>query len=943
MKSKKHKRTTLLSFLLIIALVLQTPLSAFGEPEPGAAAEGTSSEEAAADTTETAPDETAPEEASDPNTPPSYEGETADPQPVEDTAVEAEPNADEADTGDGDAAFETLAAPDMNGAIVSIASVLSKDKTLDIFNASTQSLARLILWSQQNTPNQRFRLTSDGSGYYTIASVNSNLVLDISGGNATNGSLVIQYPSKNGSSDDNQKWKLILNDDGSYTFLSKLDENFCLDLTGAQIANGTNLIIYRHDDKRSNQRFNIQTITPAVQNGVYTIQSSASTKMLDVSGASFANIAPLISYQTNGGLNQRFLFTYNQQTGYYTIRSVNSAKSLDVEGAAVGSGAAIIQFTSTGDFNQQWRIERASNGADTYHIFAAHNGKSIDLKGGGTADSTPLITWDFHGGDNQKWKLAQTTIVNGGLNVALSNSGLYLDIRGNSENDNADALIYASNGGLNQKFFLKQIGGSASIIYVLECVQSGKLLSAGSATENKVYQYTDLGNGSGNTYQQWMIELAGNASFRLKNVATEKYLDYGAGTNNTNLQIATLGNFSSQAWKFQTTDPLPDGLYTFASALNNTLVFDIKDFSTKPGVPLTLLTASAGGNQTFKTTKLGTGRYSVVNLNSGLALDVDNNSVNAQTGAGKVIQWNPQNTNNQMWKIEYVGQGYFRLVSILQNGRACMTVSDNNPGNGTSVGLLDINDSAAQSFKPIPVGSIGYYQMNCTLDQFVSWQIGADTFTLKSYIDPTNKTGYSFMQFADVRVGTGVTGAQLNAFIDNDERGRSGIFHGRGQSFVDAAKKYGINEVYFLAHANLESNWGTSNFAKGSYYDGHKLSDGKTYPAGTYYNFWGIGAYDSNPNYAIDYAVMHGWSSPEKAIDGSAQWIAENYIYGTYPQPTVYAMRWDYVRTNTLGGRGWHQYATSLTWANSIPRIMNECYDYLGVSPKIYYVVPRFK
>jgi beta-N-acetylglucosaminidase len=272
-----------------------------------------------------------------------------------------------------------------------------------------------------------------------------------------------------------------------------------------------------------------------------------------------------------------------------------------------------------------------------------------------------------------------------------------------------------------------------------------------------------------------------------------------------------------------------------------------------------------------------------------------------------------------------------------------MTVGSSSPADGASVGLLNINGSAAQAFKPTPLGSISYYQMNYTLDQFVGWQIGAQPDTLKSYIDPTNKAGYSFMQFADVRVGTNVTGAQLDAFIGTTSSGRSGIFYGRGQAFVDAAKKYGINEVYFLSHAILESAWGTSDFARGNYYDGHELDDGKSYPAGTYYNFWGIGAFDSNPNNAIAYAIKHGWDSPEHAIDGSAKWIAENYIYGDYPQPTVYAMRWDYAYSNAEGERGWHQYATSLTWANSIPRIMNDCYVYLDVTPQLYYVVPRFK
>jgi beta-N-acetylglucosaminidase len=968
MKESKRRFNILLSFSLTIALMIQVPLYAVAETEQGGADADAPLEEGIAGTEEAASEHDAsgetpgsaeapdPAEAPDLETPVSEEPEAdaADEQnavtePAEEppAGTEAADDAAAEETGTDEEAsgFTTLAAPDLDGALVSITSALDPKKCLDIQGKSEQLLAPLILWPQVHTPNPRFKLVEDtnNKGYYTIVNLKSGLLLDIEGNSAVGGTRIIQYKQTGGN---NQKWKPIANNDssGSYTFVSKLDKNLCLDLSGSKTGDGTALIVSRCDSGKKSQRFVINKITSSVlPSGVYTVQSSASSKLLDISGASFNNSTAAICYtantEPNKGLNQRFLFTYNQKTGYYTITSVNSNKMLDVSSASHDDGASVIQYAANGNYNQQWAVVTAPGG---YYLYAAHSGKNLDLEGGKTADSTPVITWSFHGKANQQWKLTKAMTVDEGLRTVVTTAGRSLDIRGNSEANSAEALLYTPNGNLNQKFLVKSIGTTGTT-YILECARSGKLLSAGSATGNQVYQYADQGKGSGNAYQQWVVEPAGNASFRLKNVATGKYLDCGSGASGTSLRLASSSSFSSQAWKFSATDPLPDGLYVLASALNKSLVLDIASLSLEPGVALALWTANDGANQTFKITKLGTGRYSIANLNSGLALDVDGGSINSKTGAGTVIQWNPQSgNNNQVWRIDYVRGGNFRFVSVLQKGRACMTVANSKPANGTSVGLLDINGSATQGFKPIPTGSISYYQMNYTLDQFVSWQIGTAS-TLKPLINPANKSGYSFMQFADVRVGSGVTGAQLNAFIDSQPLGQKGIFHGRGQAFVDAAKKYGINEVYFLAHAILESAWGTSNFAKGNYYDGHKLGDGKTYPKGTYYNFWGIGAYDSNPNYAIDYAVMHGWSSPEKAIDGSAQWIASNYIYGDYPQPTVYAMRWDYARSNAQGQRGWHQYATSLTWQNSIPRIMNDCYNHAGVSPNLYYVVPRFK
>ena len=62
-------------------------------------------------------------------------------------------------------------------------------------------------------------------------------------------------------------------------------------------------------------------------------------------------------------------------------------------------------------------------------------------------------------------------------------------------------------------------------------------------------------------------------------------------------------------------------------------------------------------------------------------------------------------------------------------------------------------------------------------------------------------------------------------------------------AFAEGCKKYDINEIYLIAHALLESGNGTSNYASGRY---------------GMYNFFGIGAYDSNPDYAITYAKNQG-------------------------------------------------------------------------------------
>ena len=78
----------------------------------------------------------------------------------------------------------------------------------------------------------------------------------------------------------------------------------------------------------------------------------------------------------------------------------------------------------------------------------------------------------------------------------------------------------------------------------------------------------------------------------------------------------------------------------------------------------------------------------------------------------------------------------------------------------------------------------------------------------------------------------GVSVSALNKIL----RGK-GSLSGQGKAVAYACKKYNLNEIYLIAHAFLESGYGTS------------YSSGR---AGVY-NYFGIGAYDWNPNMLLLY------------------------------------------------------------------------------------------
>jgi cell wall-associated NlpC family hydrolase len=133
-----------------------------------------------------------------------------------------------------------------------------------------------------------------------------------------------------------------------------------------------------------------------------------------------------------------------------------------------------------------------------------------------------------------------------------------------------------------------------------------------------------------------------------------------------------------------------------------------------------------------------------------------------------------------------------------------------------------------------------------------------------------------------------LTAEQINDFIK--KKRSDSPFVGNGQVFIDAAIASGLDPRYILAHAAVESAWGTSRYAR---------------ERG---NYFGIGAFDSNP----DNAYTMGDTLRAGIIEG-AKWIAKNYYHGKYGQTSIYKMRYN---------GGVHQYCTSTTWVNTIAKIM---------------------
>ncbi len=251
------------------------------------------------------------------------------------------------------------------------------------------------------------------------------------------------------------------------------------------------------------------------------------------------------------------------------------------------------------------------------------------------------------------------------------------------------------------------------------------------------------------------------------------------------------------------------------------------------------------------------------------------------------------------------------------------------------------------------IAAISYQDYDISLDHMVDLELaGNASYTdssVRSFLDPSNFTfgDGSFYQFAILDGYTGMfSAADIDEYIDRAVRSSESTYRvtstmrGMGAVIIAAAEQYDINEIYLMSHAALESAWGCSQLSQGSIkgYEG-------------YYNFFGIGAYDIDPNNGgAALAKKENWSSPAAAINGAARWISENYIGGSSGsasgrQNTLYKMKWDVARAVSQSSV-WHQYATATHWAVGIANVMNDYYSAHNLSmqdSKLVFEVPRYR
>ena len=243
-----------------------------------------------------------------------------------------------------------------------ISSALNPSQVLDVPSGSLDSGVAMQLYSRNDTDAQTFEFEKTGDGYYAIRNMKSGLYLSLytTWAELRNGTAVTQQSWYSGLS---QKWCVKPVGNGQYVVSSAMDCSMVLDVSGGVASNGSAVQAYA-DNGTAAQRWSFSPAKTlrqrldelaaanagALAPGTYSVASAlGSSHVLDAAGAGTADGTAAQLYSANGTDAQAWVVE-DAGGGYVTVRNAASGLALDVPAADASSGARLQLWTPNGSW-----------------------------------------------------------------------------------------------------------------------------------------------------------------------------------------------------------------------------------------------------------------------------------------------------------------------------------------------------------------------------------------------------------------------------------------------------------------------------------------------------------------------------------------------------------------------------------------------------------------
>lgn len=154
-----------------------------------------------------------------------------------------------------------------------IESSLQENKVVDVNGGSGENGANIQLWSRNDNSSQKFKVTYEGDGKYSVMALCSGKYMDAENGGNAEGTNVLQFEYNGG---DNQKWYIREEGDGFYSVIS-VSSGLYLDVYNNQSTDGTNIQLWSANGGNS-QKFRFLKTTADNAGGSDTPQNPTDKK-----------------------------------------------------------------------------------------------------------------------------------------------------------------------------------------------------------------------------------------------------------------------------------------------------------------------------------------------------------------------------------------------------------------------------------------------------------------------------------------------------------------------------------------------------------------------------------------------------------------------------------------------------------------------------------------
>ncbi|HBL83555.1 MAG: hypothetical protein A2Y17_06040 [Clostridiales bacterium GWF2_38_85] len=199
------------------------------------------------------------------------------------------------------------------------------NKYLDVSGGSILSGANVQQWEKANVTQQKWLISYQSSGLYTLTPVScGNMRLDVEGGGSASDTNVQQYTSNYTAA---QMWYIIDSGNNTYKLMPQCGSSNALTVKDGSTSNGADVRVYAYQgESKQKWIFEAATISDSIiNNGVYRIRNRVTGQYLTLEGNTFDSVNLNHNYNINVKMSNRVYGSRNQMwrveiiDGYYKL------------------------------------------------------------------------------------------------------------------------------------------------------------------------------------------------------------------------------------------------------------------------------------------------------------------------------------------------------------------------------------------------------------------------------------------------------------------------------------------------------------------------------------------------------------------------------------------------------------------------------------------------